>query len=111
MIRFIVFTTTSRRDSDGDCFHFSVFTSTKTYRERALYHGTKGPADAVDKLRSAGLTWEELYTCKRVVSKPDWVIEKSYWDERSLIKTDSEVTAQELLELEQEAETQKRAIQ
>lgn len=79
MIRFLIDTTVSKRDINGNCYNFSVVTSTKTGKHLVIDSGWGSSGDNVwALLRKAGLDWAELKYCERVIgirdfnhSKPD----------------------------------------
>jgi hypothetical protein len=60
MIRFIVDTVSSKRDSNGNRYHTATITSTATGRWLKV-QDIGGPQNAVRMLRNAGVEWHEIH--------------------------------------------------
>lgn len=73
MIRFLIDTTVSKRDVSGNCYHYSVVTSTKTGRNLIVATGWGSDGGNIRALlRNAGLEWSELHYSERVIGKREF---------------------------------------
>lgn len=102
MIRYLIDTTVSKRDVSGNCYNYSVVTSTKTgatLRINSGYGSDGGNIKAM--LRKAGLDWSEIHYSERLLPI------REFWRRREEALTDSthehEVTDEMILGLEKEA--------
>ena len=61
MIRFLINTTVSKRDIYGNCYNYSIVTSTKTGKRLAINSGWGSDGGNIRAmLRQAGLEWNEI---------------------------------------------------
>lgn len=68
MIRFLIDTTVRRRDVNGNCYNFSIITSTKTGESLKVDSGWGSDGGNIKHfLRQAGLEWEEIHYTERTV--------------------------------------------
>ena len=78
-IKWIVHTTTSERDYNGNCYHFARITSTKTGKSIVIDH-VGGERNAVgllfrtpeDGAKPVANDWSEIYDHQTVIGKRDW---------------------------------------
>jgi len=69
MIRYIINTTVAKRDVSGNCYNYSIVTSTKTGERLAINSGWGSDGGNVKALlRKAGLDWNEIHYSERVVA-------------------------------------------
>ncbi len=62
MIRFLINPTVSKRDSSGNCYHYSVVTSTRTGQSLTITSGLGSDGGNVKALlRKAGLEHSEIH--------------------------------------------------
>lgn len=98
MIRFIVETTSSKTDINGNRYHFATITSTKTGQSLAVDH-VGGDSNIEHRLREAGLEWGEMKAINRTEAIREWQRQRKW------LKTpvfEHEVTDEMILGLERE---------
>ena len=72
MVKYIVETTSSLRDLNGNCYHFAVITSTKTKRSLSVnVHGASNAAHILFSLKLVS-DWSEIYTTEKWVKIRDF---------------------------------------
>ncbi len=68
MIRFLIDTTVSKRDVSGNCYHYSVVTSTKTGQSLTIGSGWGSDGGNIKALlRRAGLDWSEIHYAEAMI--------------------------------------------
>ena len=77
-VKYIVHTTSSLRDYNGNCYHFARITSTKT-KKSLVIADVGGASNAVallfrrdDKGKSLASSWDEVYSVQTWEKKRDW---------------------------------------
>jgi len=79
LIKYIVHTTTSNRDLNGNCYHFARITSTKTGKSIVI-DGVGGDSNAAGLLlrrdektgKSIAKNWNEVHTYQTFEPKREW---------------------------------------
>ena len=73
MIRFIINTYVSKRDTNGNCYNFSIVTSTKTGNTIEIDSGYGSDGGNVKgMLRNAEIEWEEMHYSETVMPVRKW---------------------------------------
>jgi hypothetical protein len=73
MIKYIVETTSSLRDYNGNCYHFARITSTKTKKSLVISSvgGSSNATGLLFRLKLAN-DWSELYSTEKWEANRDW---------------------------------------
>ena len=100
MIRFLINTTIAERDRSGNCYNYSIVTSTKTGATIEINSGWGSDGGNIKAiLHKAGLNWNEMHYSECIIQK------REFKRRKSLIPSffrEHEVTAEMLFELEKE---------
>ena len=99
MIRFIINTTSSKTDTNGNRYHFADIVSTRTKNTLQL-KDVGGDSNAVFLVRRLiDLDWSEVYATEQTIAKREYQRKTHF---RNHAKWEHEVTATDLLNLEKE---------
>ena len=73
MIRFLIDTTVSKRDISGNCYHYSIVTSTSTGQSVTIRAGWGSDGGNIKAaLHKAGIEWEEMRYTERTLPIRQW---------------------------------------
>ena len=100
MIRFIISTTVKRRDINGNCYNYSVVTSTKTGATLEIDSGSGSDGGNIKAIvREAGIDWEEMHYSECVLPA------RRYEQVKRIVPSffhEHEITSEMILDLEKE---------